>query len=218
MSTTDTPAPLTEAEYRHDADVSLQRIGKVYAEALLGAALKRGEAENILAEFDRLERDVRGTSPLMAAFFSSGVVSRNKKAKAIRDAFTNRASELLTNFLLVLNDHDRLDLLRVIHTAYRELLEERAGRMRVQVLSAVPLLAEQAEKLRRELRETIYREPVLEPKVDPDLLGGMIVQLGDWVYDGSVRTRLQQLKNQILMESSHEIQGGRDRFGSKNGN
>jgi F-type H+-transporting ATPase subunit delta len=154
----------------------------------------------------------------MAAFFTSGVVSRSKKAKAIRHAFENRASELLTNFLLVLNDHDRLDLLRVVDTAYRELLEERAGHVRVHVLSAVPLLAEQADKLRRELRETFHREPVLEAKVDPDLLGGLVVQLGDWVYDGSVRTRLQNLKHQILMESSHEIQGGRDRFGSQDGN
>lgn len=217
MNTTDAPAPPNDADNRPIADVSQQRIARVYAEALLAAALKRNEAENVLAELNALEQRVQRPNPIMAAFFTSGVISRDNKARTIRTVFENRSSELLVNFLLVLNDHDRLNLLRAIHAAYQKLLDERAGRMYVQVRSAVPLAGDQADKLRSELRATFQREPQLETRVDPELLGGLVVQLGDWVYDGSVRTRLQHLKNQILMESSHAIQGGRDRFSIKDG-
>src|SRR5262249_32294785 len=99
-------------------DVSTQRIAKVYAEALLRRADKRGEAESLLEELDALEKVAFTISPLLAAFLTSGVVSRDSKAKAIRDAFEGHSSELLTNLLNVLNDHDRLDLLRPIWHAY----------------------------------------------------------------------------------------------------
>jgi F-type H+-transporting ATPase subunit delta len=155
-------------------------------------------------------------SPLLATFLTSGVISRDSKARAIRAAFDGRSSELLTNLLLVLNDHDRLDLLRAIHRSYKELSDERAGKMRVTVRSAAPLAQDQVDKLRRELKETFHKEPILETAVEPDLLGGLVVQMGDWVFDGSVQTRLESIKNQILTRSSHEIQGGRDRFSIAN--
>ncbi len=211
-----TPQP--NAEPNHVADVSMQRIAKVYAEALWRAASKRGEADALAAELDALENIAFKISPLLAAFLTSGVVSRDSKAKAIHAAFDDRAGELLTNLLLVLNDHDRLDLLRPIYYAFKELRDERAGRVRVTVRSAAPLATDQIDKLRRELRDTFHKEPVLATDIDPDLLGGLVVQMGDWVFDGSVRTRLENIKNQILTRSSHEIQSGRDRFSVAGGN
>ena len=65
-----------------------------------------------------------------------------------------------------------------------------------------------------QLRDLWQREPILESAVDPDLLGGLVVQVGDWLYDASVRTQLETLRNQLITRSSHEIQSGRDRFSS----
>jgi F-type H+-transporting ATPase subunit delta len=118
------------------------------------------------------------------------------------------------NFLLVLNGHERLDLLRAIVEAYRELRDERAGRVAVVVRSAVPLPGDQRDHLIQELRETFQREPVVEIQLDPDLLGGVVVQVGDWVYDQSVKSKLEDIRNQLIARSSHEIQSGRDRFSS----
>ena len=56
-------------------------------------------------------------------------------------------------------------------------------------------------------------EPLLEEKVEPELLGGLVVRIGDWVYDASVRTRLDEIRNQLIERSSHGIASGRDRFG-----
>jgi F-type H+-transporting ATPase subunit delta len=194
-------------------------VAKVYAEAILRAAETRNQQDDeLLEELESLVKDVLPADPRWEAFLSSGVISRQAKAEAIRSVFSTRASALFVHSLLVLNDHGRLDLLRPIVASYRELHDQRAGRMRVQVRSAVPLPDDQRERLLHQLRETFDKEPLLETEVDEDLLGGMVVQVGDWLYDHSVRTQLETIRDQIIARSSYEIQSGRDRFCSANGN
>lgn len=193
-------------------DVGTQGIAKVYAEAILRAAQTRNQGDEVLEEFESLVNDVFAADPLLEAFLSSGAISKQTKAQAIRSAFSGRASDLFVHSLLVLNDHGRLDLLRPIVAACRELRDQQAGRMRVQVRSAVPLPEDQREHLLQQLRETFHKEPLLESEVDEDLLGGMVVQVGDWLYDHSVRTQLEAIRDQIIARSSYEIQSGRDRF------
>jgi F-type H+-transporting ATPase subunit delta len=195
-------------------DVGTERIARVYAEALLRAAEDRHQVDDALAELDSLIRDVFRAAPEWELFLSSGAVGRDRKTAVIRSVFEGRASELLVNFLLVLNDHERLDLLRAIVEAYRELRDEKAGRVAVMVRSAVPLPADQRERLIQELRETFQKEPVIETQLDPDILGGVVVRVGDWVYDQSVKSKLENIRNQLIARSSHEIQSGRDRFSS----
>jgi F-type H+-transporting ATPase subunit delta len=194
------------------ADVSARRIARVYAEALLNAAESQGQSEALLEEMESLVQDVFQADPLVESFLTSAAVGRNPKAEVLRSVFEPRASTLFFNFLMVLNAHDRLDLLRTILVAYRELRDERARRMRVQVQSAAPLSEEQRKRLIRELHETFRLEPLLETQVDPELLGGMVVRVGDWLFDASVRTQLQILRNQMIAKGSHEIQTRRDRF------
>jgi F-type H+-transporting ATPase subunit delta len=118
----------------------------------------------------------------------------------------------------VLNQHERLNLLRPILAAAKELRDQRAKRIRVQVRSAVPLADDQADRLRQQLRESLRLDPVLRTEVDPELLGGVVVRVGDWLYDASVRARLDSIRNQLIERSSHEIQSGRDRFSVASGN
>jgi len=195
-------------------DVGAQRIARVYAEALLNAAERHGQADAVLEEVESLVRDLFSADPQFEAFFASGAIGRKDKARVIESVFAGRASELFVNFLLVLNDHERLHLIRPILAAYRELRDDRAGRLRVQVQTAVPLPEDQRERLLRQLRESYHKEPLLETRLDPDLLGGMVVRVGDWVYNSSVRQRLESIRKQIIERSSHEIQSRRDRFSS----
>jgi F-type H+-transporting ATPase subunit delta len=199
--------------FRAVLDVGSQRIARVYAEALLGAAGQGGRVKEILEEFDSLFEDVFRADREFEAFLASGAIGRRPKEEVIRNALGPRASEIFVNFLLVLNAHDRLDLLAGIRRAAHELDDERSGRMQVEVASAVPLADDQRERLRNELREAFRKEPVLATRVDPGLLGGLVVKVGDWLYDASVRTRLQDIRNQLIESSSHAIQTRRDRFG-----
>ena len=153
-----------------------------------------------------------------STFRASGAIGRKQKDEVLRKIFAGKTSPVFLNFLLVLSDHERLDMLRGILAAAQELRDERMGRMRVEVQSATPLPEDQRERLRRELKETFQREPLLSVRTDPELLGGLVVRVGDWLYDASVRTQLDSIRNQIIERSSHEIQSGRDRFSTAIGN
>jgi F-type H+-transporting ATPase subunit delta len=201
-----------EQQLEHIADVSAQRVARVYAEALLNAAEKRNEVDGTFDELDSLTRDVFRADPLFAEFLASGAVGRDQKQAVLQSVFGRRASELFLNFLLVLNEHERLGLLHAIRAEYQDLRDQRARRLRVQVQSPVPLPEDQRQRLLQELRNTFQLEPILEIALEPDLLGGLVVRVGDWVYDASVRTQLETLRNQIIARSSYEIQSRRNRF------
>jgi F-type H+-transporting ATPase subunit delta len=193
---------------------SERRLATVYAEALLDVADQRGQADEIGQELETIVREVLAQSPEVERTFASPVVRRTVKEKLIADAFQGKVSDLMFNFLHVLNSKDRLSLVRHVAAAYRDLLDQRAKRLRVKVRSAVPLSESQSERLRQEIAQATGLEPVIAARIDPELLGGMIVQIGDRVFDSSVRTRIETIRNQLLARSSYEIQTGRDRFSS----
>jgi F-type H+-transporting ATPase subunit delta len=193
---------------------SERRVAAVYAEALLDVAEERGQADEIGQELKAVVGEVFAKSPEIERALASPVVHRNAKEKLIDDAFKGNVSELMFNFLHVLNSKDRLSLVRHVAAAYRDLLDQRAKRLRVRVRSAVPLSESQSERLRQEIAQATGLEPVISTRIDPELLGGMIVQIGDQVFDSSVRTRIEAIRNQLLARSSYEIQTGRDRFSS----
>ncbi len=143
-------------------DDATQHVARVYAEALLNSAQKAGQAAEMVEDLDALVHEVLSRDPYLKAFLTSRAIGRERKAHALRAAFHGRASDLFLNFLLVLNDHDRLEALRAIAATMRGLFEERAGKVRVQVRSAVPLADDQRDQLRAELRTKFGRDPVLE--------------------------------------------------------
>lgn len=203
-------------EIPHDlqvtADVSAQNIARVYAEALLNVATPHGQAETVQEELDSMVDDLCAADVTVARFLTSGAVGRTQRRRVLDKVFAGRASELFFNFLQVLNDHERLDLLLPIRRALRQLSDERARRVRVQIRSAVELAPRQQTQLQQLLRDTLKLEPVLETKVDPELIGGVLIRVGDWQYDATLRHQLDVIRSEIIARSSHEIQSRRDRF------
>lgn len=210
-TTTDTQADhLSESPH----DVEALQVAKTYAEALLNAAAQQHQDAAVLQELEALVDNFVAKNTYVRSFLSSGAIGRQRKAEVLSRVFQGRTTDLFSNFLQVLNQHDRLELLPAILMQAREILDRRAKRVRVQVQTAVPLPEDQQEKLRQELRTSFHIEPILQPTIDPDLLGGLVVRIGDWVFDSSVRSSLTNIRNQILERSSHEIQSRRDRFSS----
>jgi F-type H+-transporting ATPase subunit delta len=207
-----------DTDFEPIADVSALRVARVYAEALLNAADKHGQSDEVVEALESLIRDLFPAELQFEAFLTSSAVGRERKAQVIDRVFEKRSVPVFVDFMKVLNQHERLNLLRPILAAAKELRDQRAKRIRVQVRSAVPLADDQADRLRQQLRESLRLDPVLRTEVDPKLLGGIVVKVGDWLYDASVRARLDSIRNQLIERSSHEIQSGRDRFSVASGN
>ena len=105
-----------------------------------------------------------------------------------------------------------MDLVRPIRRQARLRYDRLRGRVHVQITTATPLDDAQAGQLAGKLRELLGGEAMLERVVDPALIGGAVLRIGDTVYDGSVANQLQTIRQQMIDRSVHEIQSRRDRF------
>jgi F-type H+-transporting ATPase subunit delta len=208
----ETPPPPATDSYAGDEYIADRRLARIYAEALLSAAEERKEVDAIGEELTAIVEELFRADPRIEKVFGSRAIQRDQKEQLLRHTFSGKISDLLLNFLLVVNRKDRLELLRPIYLLYRTLIDERAKRVRVRVRTAVPLDENQQNRLRETLRNALNQEPVLQVRVEPDLLGGLVVQVGDTVFDSSVSSRIETLRNQLLARSDHEIQVRRDRF------
>ena len=203
-------------EYHDKADVSARRIAKVYAAALLDTAQKQGQAETVLAELDSLRaRCLRRASrnwkssyraPPSAAMPAAPHCKGYSAAGPAPFSSTSCRSSMTTSVSFCSGRSWRLA------TA---MYDERHRRLRVLVSSAVPLPDDIRQRIENGVRNFFHLEPVLIPLLDPGLLGGLKVRIGDGLYDASVRTQTRQSSQSTdLARSSHEIQSGRDRFSS----
>lgn len=202
---------------RHVTDVSAMRVARVYAESLIQAAREKGATDRVIEELGSLVEDLYPADSSFQTFLESSAVGRREKAEVVRKVFEGRASEEFLHFLLVLNDHDRLDMLPAILVESRSILDAERKRANVFVTTAVPLPDDQLERLKTHLHSMMRLEPVLHTAIDPDMLGGLKVRVGDFLYDASVQSQLNALRAQILERSSYEIQSRRDRFRSADG-
>jgi F-type H+-transporting ATPase subunit delta len=139
-------------------------------------------------------------------------VSSAEKDRIIVDLLEGRASSLLVRFLRVLNRHERFGYLSAVARTARAIWDKRHGRIPVQVRSAVPLDEGQLQSLRAGLARMTGATPILDVSIDPTLLAGLVVQVGDIRYDASAKSRLAQLRQRLIEGKTHEIQSRRDQF------
>jgi F-type H+-transporting ATPase subunit delta len=195
-----------------------QQLAAVYAKAFLGAAQTAGQTDDAIAQFDTLVREVFDKHPELEKLLGSALVSHEEKLGQIDRLFGPFFSPALVDFLKVVSQHGRLDFLRAIHREVHRLDDEQRGRLRVLATTATPLDAQQKSGLEASLRKMFPGEPVLETVVDPQLIGGLVLRIGDTVYDGSVQRQLEQMREQMINRSVHEIQSRRDSFRHPGGN
>lgn len=177
-----------------------------YAEALLELASRGGDEDAYadwlggLAASYRHERDFR-------LFLETPRVSLDEKKGAIREALGGDAPEPFVRFLLVMLDKGRQRFLPEVEGRYRELLDERRGR----VHATISVAREPDEELREEIADALAgivgQEVVPRFRTDEDLLGGLVVRMDDKVMDGSLRRRLADLKRRLLQKDAEEEAG-----------
>lgn len=171
-------------------------ICRRYAAALHGDAEASGVVE-------RVDDDVAMTAATLSQsrdlnlFFASPVVSAAKKRSVIEELFAGRVSDLFLRFLLLIDAKGRGDKVADILQEYRELRNRQLGTVEAQARTAMDLSSNEVEALEKRLSEYTGVDVHLRIENDPSLLGGVVVKVGDTVYDGSLRRQLSVLRGQL---------------------
>ncbi len=193
-------------------DTGLQHLGTVYAKALLGAGEKAGDTERVLDELRSLVEDVLDRLPELEAALVAPKVPLESKLRMLDQAFQRSMTPTLLNFLKVLARRGRFACIRAVQQAARRLYNELRGRVEVQVRSAQPLTAAQQKLTANQLRQSLGREVDMQWDLDPQLIGGLVIRVGDTVYDGSVANRLQRLRDTMVAKTTQQIRDELERF------
>lgn len=175
-----------------------EAVARRYAKALLAI----GEEERRL---DAVTREVRSLGDTVAssaelrALLSNPVVPQQARHDVMKDiAARLGVSPVVRDAALLLTDRRRGASLPDIAAALEALVDERAGKVKAEVTSAAPLTDAQAHRIQVSLERLTGRKILLARKVDPALIGGVVTRVGDRVFDGSVRTRLEQIRATAL--------------------
>jgi F-type H+-transporting ATPase subunit delta len=171
-----------------------------YAEALFEAARERDELEEVLSDLGEFLSALQESEELRLFFYGRQIPERQKR-RAI-DGLTEGMKTQATNFLKVLVDNGREEILEEVLGRYEQLVKEHLGRIEVEVTTAVELSEIQLDRLRERLGRTLEgREILLETNVDPELIGGAVFRYGGRMMDGSIRGRLESLREGMLERS-----------------
>lgn len=173
---------------------------KRYAQAAFAIARERGQVDLWGLELWVAEEALQNEE--LRALLEQAAIPMSRKARIIADVLKG-VNSLVQNLVCLLVSRRRLSLISGIRQEYTRLVDVYHGRERVQVVSAVPLDTDEQERVTRLLREMVGREVVLESRVDPETLGGLVIQVGDKLIDGSVRGRLEGLKESLAGDRRH---------------
>jgi len=176
----------------------------VYATALLTLAKERKEEKDVGEELQQLAQEL-DSHPYLSSFLTSPTVNLKRRQNILEKMFRGRASETFVDGLQILNRNGRLGLIRAISEQYRVLYQESLQRLEAIVQSAAPLTPKHLTRLRDEIKRRTGKDVDFVSKVNEQLIGGMILQIGDKKVDATLSRKLQKLTQALLQRSSREV-------------
>lgn len=171
-------------------------LARRYTKALFQLARDGGQEDAVGVEVEQFHADYN-RSDLKLVLSNPAFAVENRKQILHQVAQSQKLSSLTVRFLSLLLERDRLGHLTGIVNCYRRLLNEARGRVDAKVVSATTLEPALVERVRGQLRAISGKDVILQQVVDPELLGGLQVELEGKIYDGSVRTQLEKMKQRI---------------------
>ena len=178
----------------------MEELAQVYARALFQVALEQGKLDELreqLAQFaDALDQNRE-----LAVFFFSPYFSSTEKIAAL-GGLLDGADEALLNFLGLLIENHRMPVIFRARHEYERLWDEENKILPVEITSAIELDQQTTENLGKTIGERAERKVTLAARVDPDILGGIIIRVGNSILDASIRNRLEQLRRHVAQGAS----------------
>ena len=171
-------------------------VARRYAQALYQEAEAQGQVDAIDDGVGQL-KELFETSRELRVLFESPIYSAEQKGNVVEKLFSDRMPALLTRFVRLLLDNQREALFPAVVKAYRALRDEQLGVVEAHVKTAAPLGAVEMRRLEVTLGKKTGKQVRIRQSVVPELIGGLVVRLGDTVYDGSVRHQLEQMRERL---------------------
>ena len=168
---------------------------RVYAEALLEAAKDAGRMDAVRREFDEFAAALEGSEQLRH-FLANPQIESQSKGVVLGDLLGD-ADQLFVNFLRLLAEKDRIGEVGQVHEEWTRLLAREERVLELELTTAIELSDEEADRLVKGIEEASGRRVEATRVVDPDLIGGIVVQAGSVRLDASVRGRLEQLRTEL---------------------
>ncbi len=179
-----------------------QEVAKKYAHALLLSVVDKGMIDVAYDQFKSLKKLITKDKSLVN-FLSAPQVLDENKLSLVRDVFSSRMEKLFVEFLVVLVDKNRINFLPEVIDEFTRLIEAERGIGRITVITAIPLIDSERANLKDKLHAKTNLEIILEEKVDPSIIGGMIVILHNEIIDGSVSHGLNAVEEQLAKVRVH---------------
>ena len=179
--------------------MSVETVARRYAGALADVVLKSGETDTVQSELKTWEEMLKANRDLHNAFYNPAI-AHNSKEKVLETLIErSKPSKTTANFLRVLLRNNRLTEIKEINEKFDSVVAERSGIVSANVTTSRELSeAEKAEFKTNLIKLTGGKEVKINFKVDKDIIGGAITRVGSTVYDGSVKTQLELLKQQMI--------------------
>lgn len=172
-------------------------VAITFVNALLEVAAKKGQFEQIEKDLD-LVCDVITRHEDFKKVLLHPSVTRNDKKDLIKKVFGEPVSGLMRNFLNLLVDRRKELVLESIPDVYKKTIDEKKGVLRAKVQTVIPITGDRLNNLKKRLAKITGKSVEIEVVKDPQILGGMVIRIGNNMIDGSVASRLKNLKARLL--------------------
>ncbi len=192
-------------------DTTHQQMGEVYARALLGLGQSKGTVDSLVDELQAFLEALRLVPKLQAALAAPRIPFAAKESM-LRKSLAGKVSGDFLNFTLLLAKRGRFDCFPSIVTSAESLQDEMAERVRGQVTTAAPMSDQAKNALAQRLSKRLGKQVVLATQFDESIIGGVVVRIGDTVFDASIANQLVQLKSKAAKRVADAIRSSLDRF------
>jgi F-type H+-transporting ATPase subunit delta len=178
--------------------MSATAVAHPYARALFAEAKERERIDRVAADLKSLS-DLEKEDPSFHDFLVSPEVLTENKRRFLETVFRPRMDPLSVDFLRLVVEKGRIDILPEIWREFELLVEEHRGVLQARVLTAVPLSGDQETRLKAQLDRLTGKNVVLKKVIDPAVVGGVVVHLGNKILDGSLRQGLDEIRRRLLI-------------------
>lgn len=190
-------------------DVTAEQIARTYAQGFLGAA---GDDRTAVEDLEAVQAEVFAQFPQFAEAMRSAFVDHDARVSMIDKVLGGRVAPVVMTLLKVMSGHGRMELVGQVARQARRLYEESNGRAHVIVRVAHAIDDALLAEIEQTVRAKAGIEPITSVEVDPNLVGGLEVRVGDTVYDGSVRTAFARAHKEIVNQTVAAIESRPERF------